>query len=93
MNPDRSGVVAPVVKFSNAVDAAIDQIRQHGAGVSAVLIRLLDRLATVLDIVTREEDKAAILRQAKMIVSQAERSLAEGSDLDVIKKTVSDRFY
>jgi len=60
-------MVAHPVTFAGMTDATFNQIRQYGRGSAAVTIRLLEAIAGVAAHISREEDRAALLQQARMI--------------------------
>lgn len=68
------------VTFADAVGAAFDPIRQYGSGHVAVVIRMLEVLATVAALVQRAEDRQALRRQAAMLAEEAARRIPEKMD-------------
>ncbi|MDX9786943.1 MAG: DUF2254 domain-containing protein [Desulfobacterales bacterium] len=85
---DQLRVITPVFTFPEITDAAFNQIRQYGRSSTAVTIRLLEIIAEVAGSVHRPEDRAALLRQAKMIVRGARGGLLEDED----RQEVEERF-
>ncbi|MEO7727369.1 MAG: DUF2254 domain-containing protein [Burkholderiales bacterium] len=73
-------IVAPAITFEGIVDAAFNQIRQHSRANAAVAIRLLETILVVAGFVHREEDREALRRHARMIVSGAREGLPEAED-------------
>ena len=73
-------IIAPVFTFPDVTDAAFNQIRQYGSSSAAVTIRLLETIAVVAGSVHRPEDRAALLRHAKMIARGANEGLPEDED-------------
>jgi uncharacterized membrane protein len=69
------------------LDAAFDQIRQNARTNASVTIRLLETIAVVAGSVHRPEDRAALLRQAKLIARGAREGLPEVED----RRDVEDR--
>jgi hypothetical protein len=63
----RLRVVVHPTTFTGVTDAAFNQIRQYGRGSAAVTIRLLEAIAGVAARASGEEDRAALLQQARMI--------------------------
>lgn len=61
------------------VDAAFDQIRQHGRSHASVIVRLLETIAAILPYTRSEEQRRPLLRQAAMIERGSE-SLPEAED-------------
>lgn len=83
---DQLRVITPVLTFPNVTDAAFNQIRQYGRSSSAVTIRLLETIAEVARSVHRPEDRAALLRHAKMIARGAEAGLPEDEDRQEVEE-------
>jgi uncharacterized membrane protein len=72
----------------DVTDAAFNQIRQYGSSSSAVTTRLLETIAVVAGFVHRPEDRAGLLRHAKMIARGANKVLFEDED----RRAVEERF-
>jgi uncharacterized membrane protein len=87
-NQDQLRVIAPVFTFTDVTDTAFNQIRQYGRSSTAVTIRLLETIAEVAGCVHRPEDRAALLRHAKMIARGARDGLLEDED----RQEVEERF-
>jgi uncharacterized membrane protein len=85
---DQLRVITPVFTFPDVTDAAFNQIRQYGRSSTAVTIRLLETIAVVADSVHRPEDRAALLRHARMIARGADGGLPEDED----RQEVEHRF-
>ena len=85
---DQLRVITPVFTFPDITDAAFNQIRQYGRSSAAVTIRLLETIAVVTGSVHRPEDRAALLRHAKMIARGARGGLLEDED----RQEVEERF-
>lgn len=85
---DQLRVIMPVFTFPDVTDAAFNQIRQYGRSSTAVTIRLLETIAEVAGSVHRPEDRAALLRHAKMIIRGASGGLPEDED----RQEVRERF-
>ncbi|MDT8319470.1 MAG: DUF2254 domain-containing protein [Xanthomonadales bacterium] len=83
---DQLRVIAPVFTFPDVTDAAFNQIRQYGRSSTAVTIRLLETIAEVARSVHRPEDRAALLRHARMIARGAGGGLPEDEDRKEVKK-------
>ncbi len=75
-------------KFGSVLDASFNQIRQYGRGCAPVLIRLLEGLLYIADVVSRDEDRAAIRRHADMIWRNGQESLQEEWD----RREVQERY-
>ena len=83
---DQLRVITPVVTFSDITDAAFNQIRQYGRSSAAVTIRLLETIAVVAGFAHRPEDRATLLRHAKMIVRGARGGLSEDEDRQEVEE-------
>ena len=64
-------VVALPVTFEEMVKTSFDQIRNYGAGSPAVLTTLVSTLASLLPHVRRPAERAALIRQARLIAEDA----------------------
>lgn len=82
----RLRVIAPNFTFPAVLDAAFNQIRQYGGDSPAVMIRLLEVLAAVMEHATRAEDRAAVLLHADMTLRAIEVNIAEEEDLKVVRE-------
>lgn len=76
----RLRVIAHPVLFANALDAALNQVRQFGRGSAAILIRLLEVVTDLMSSVRSSEDRAALHRHTEMIARAAHDSLPEEND-------------
>jgi uncharacterized membrane protein len=81
-------VIARPVAFAGMTQAAFDQIRQYGRSSVAVTIRLLETLETIATHSRTEEQKQAVLRQARMIRRGSQESWSEEND----KQDVEERY-
>jgi hypothetical protein len=66
------------------VNRAFDKIRQAGGRMPAVVIRLLDAISHVAEYAAEGSQRAALLRQADMILRGAEEAGLEENDLSDI---------
>lgn len=71
--------------YARMVNRAFDKIRQAARGMPAVLIRLMDSLDTIMEETTSTEQKQVLVRQAAMIVLNAEESVPDANDLADIR--------
>jgi uncharacterized membrane protein len=85
---DQLRLITPVFTFPDVTDAAFNQIRQYGRTSTAVAIRLLETIAEIARFVHRTEDRAALLRHARMIARGARGGLLEDED----RQEVEERF-
>jgi uncharacterized membrane protein len=83
---DQIRVITPVFTFPDVTDAAFNQIRQYGRSSTAVTIRLLETIAEVAGSAHRPEDRAALLRHAKMIARGASDGLLEDEDRQEVEE-------
>lgn len=77
---DRLRVVVPAVTFPEIMNASFGPIRQYARSSAVVTIRLLETIAVVARATHRPDDRAALLRQAEMIVRGAREALPEDED-------------
>lgn len=85
----RVRVMSDPITFGNALDAAFNEIRQHGCGTASVTIRLAETLLVIARKVTRREDQDALLRQAAMLSRGCEHALAEKLDQEDVREQLS----
>ncbi len=83
---DQLRLITPIFTFPDVTEAAFNQIRQSGRTSTAVTIRLLETIAEVARSVHRPEDRAALLRHAKMIARGARGGLSEGEDRQEVEE-------
>jgi len=81
----RVRIIVRPVSCAQLVDAAFDPIRRYGRCSAAVAIRLLESMATIALGAQREEDRAALLRQASM-VAEGGKSLPEPRDAQRVEQ-------
>ena len=79
-------VVMPAVTFSDLLESAFNQIRQHGSGNTAVLIRIVEALGEVARRTTRPSDVEAVLRHVAMIEREGEDSIHEPNDREDLRQ-------
>lgn len=72
--------------FTGILNAAFDQIRQHGKSDTAVTIRLLESLGRIASYCRTSEQQDAVRRQAEMILRSSQDSLNEPQDLADIEQ-------
>jgi uncharacterized membrane protein len=71
--------------YARMVNRAFDKIRQASPGMPAVIIRLIDALATIGDETHSPEQRHVLLRQAEAILRSAEESVPEPNDREEIR--------
>lgn len=79
-------VVADTLTFEGMLNAAFNQIRQFGKGSPAVMIRLMEALATIQQFAKNAHQKQAIQRQVDMVMRAARSSFDEENDLMDLEK-------
>ncbi len=82
---DRLTLVVPSIDYDGLADAMFHMIRQNAAGSTAVLIRLLEVLTSILSC---EHDPARVQtlqRHADLVLGDAERDVATPPDLQDIR--------
>jgi uncharacterized membrane protein len=81
----RLRVIAELIAFSDAIDAAFNQIRQYGQSSVAVTMRLLEAIATIAAFTHRELDRTALQRHADAIERGSHAGIKEELDLQDVK--------
>src|ERR1700722_18329527 len=85
---DRNGRVRLIESdpsYARMVNRAFDKPRQSARGMPAVIIRMMDALASIAEQTTSEEQRGTLLRQAEMIFRMAQQSVSEPNDLEDIR--------
>lgn len=82
----RLRLIADSLTFDGVIDAAFNQIRQHGAGDVAVTIRLLEALAIIAGHTRTERQRTALHRHAQMIRRASERAIPEEGDREDVER-------
>jgi uncharacterized membrane protein len=85
---DRDGRVRLIEtnpSYARMVNRAFDKIRQSSRGMPAVIIRLLDALASIAPEVSSPEQLKILMRQGKMIFQSAQESVHEPNDIEDIR--------
>jgi len=81
-------IIAEPISFTDAADAAFNQIRQYGKSSVAVTIRLLEAIAVIAPFTHRTLDRTTLQRHADMI----ERGSQEGIPEELDYKNVKERY-
>ena len=79
-------VISDVVTFDGLVNAAFNQIRQHGRSDIAVTIRLLEVIAIILARTQSANQQGALVQQAEMIKRASDAVIFEENDRRDITK-------
>jgi uncharacterized membrane protein len=83
-------VIAPPVTFPEIIDAAFHQVRQHCGSSVAVTRRLLQTILVVAAATSRADDRAALLRHARLVAQGAAESMPEEEDRRAVEKCFQD---
>lgn len=81
----RIRLIANDPSYARMVNRGFDKVRQAALAMPAVIIRLIDALATIADATYSAEQRRVLLRQAAATVRSARASVSEPSDLDAIE--------
>jgi uncharacterized membrane protein len=87
---DRLRLVVSADTFPEIVDASIGPIRQYARSSALVTIHLLETIVVIAGATHRPTDRAALLRQADMIVRGAREALQEDGDRQVAEACYRD---
>jgi len=77
-------VRAPVSTFDGVLDAAFNQIRQSSDEVPAVLIRLAENIAKLMETADHQQ-RASLQRHRQLVLAAGERRFSEKSDLATLR--------
>jgi uncharacterized membrane protein len=72
--------------YERMVNRAFDKVRQAGGSMPAVVIRLIDSVAHIIEYTRTPEQRGHLLRQARMIMERAERDFDEEQDLADVRR-------
>ena len=67
------------------VNRTFDKVRQAARGMPAVIIRLLHALTVITEQTTSASQRRILLRQADMILQEAEESVSGKNDLEDVR--------
>lgn len=74
-------VIADTIDFEGVLDAAFNQIRQFSGGSTAVIIRLMEALTTILKFTKKVSYKKAVIKHAKMVLTLGKKTIEEENDI------------
>jgi len=80
---DRAGAVRVITvepTYERLVQRSFEKIRQSARGNPAVLIRMLDGLARIMERTTAEDQRRVLLEQAAMIIQASDESVPDAPD-------------
>ena len=81
----RLRLLTDALTFTDVLEAAFHQIRQHARGDVAVTLALLDAIATIATHTRTREQRVTLSRQAEMILRGSQDAVPEEWDRDDIK--------
>ena len=81
LRDNRAVLVVPSFEYSGLADAMFHMIRQNGSGSTAVLIRILEVLTSVLKCERNPARIAVLQRHADLVMQVAEREILTPADL------------
>jgi uncharacterized membrane protein len=84
---DEDGTVrllAPRSTFADTVEEAFRQVRQHGHGQPAILIRLVESLGQLLAL-ANDRQRAVLEAQIEMALDTGRRNIAQAEDLEMLE--------
>lgn len=73
-------IIMPLT-FAGVTNAAFNEIRQHGTGNAAVLIRMVETMTTIAACTDDRNHQQELSRHIKLVERNARRSLPEAADL------------
>jgi uncharacterized membrane protein len=71
--------------YARMVNRAFDKVRQAARGMPAVIIRMIDALASIMEATTSADQQHILVHQAEMILKSAEESVPDQNDLEDIR--------
>ncbi len=79
-------VVTDVLTYEGMINAAFNKIRQYASGSPAVVIRLMEALATIHTFAQNKAQYNIVQKHAEMVLRLGERSFNEDNDLEDLKE-------
>ncbi|WP_373493014.1 DUF2254 domain-containing protein [Aquiflexum sp.] len=79
-------IIADTLDFEGVLDASFNQIRQFSAGSTAVIIRLMEALVTIIGFTKKESHRKAVLKHAEMVLNLGKRDIKEKNDFEDLKR-------
>jgi len=73
-------VITAHISYRRLVEHAFEKIRQAGRGMPAVMIRQLEGIGRIMEIVSEDERRVVLAEQAELILRSARESIAEPAD-------------
>lgn len=81
-------IISDAITFDGIIDAAFNQIRQHGRTDVAVTIRLLEVIGIIIARTETESRRQTLLKQAEMIKRASDEAIFEAHD----RADITDRY-
>ncbi|MGE0718921.1 MAG: DUF2254 domain-containing protein, partial [Alphaproteobacteria bacterium] len=87
LHEGKTVLVVPAVDYDGLVDAMFHMIRQNGAHSTAILVRLLDVLASVAGCEHDPRRRIALRRHADLVLGDAKRNISTPEDMqDIVRR-------
>ncbi len=83
---DQLRIIVEPISFTDAMDAAFNQIRQYGKSSVAVTMRLLEAIAAIALFTHKTSDRTTLQRHADMIERGSKDGIAEELDYENVKE-------
>jgi uncharacterized membrane protein len=87
---DNVRVVSKRLSFQDLVDSIFHPLRQSGAEVPTVAIRLLERIADLVRVMDSKEGREHLMRHAELIASAASSATSDKGDEESIKTRLAE---
>jgi uncharacterized membrane protein len=71
--------------YARMVNRAFDKVCQAAGGMPAVIIRMIDALASIMEATISADQQHILVHQAEMILKSAEESVPDQNDLEDIR--------
>lgn len=75
-------IIEDILAFEGVLDAAFNQIRQFSGGSPAVIIRLMEALATIYQFTEHVNHKEAVIKHAQMVLNMGKQTIREEHDME-----------
>ena len=72
--------------YARMVNRAFDKVRQAARGMPAVVIRLMDSIAHIMEHTVEDGQRQVLLRQAEMVLRAAEEDIGEELDREDVRR-------
>ena len=78
-------VILDSIDFEGVINTAFNKIRQFSGGNTAVIIRLMEALTTIHQHAQDDEQRAAVMKHAQMVLRKGEGTISEENDLNDLR--------